>query len=50
MHAAYSGVHTRELIPVIIWVASPIPPRSAAMLITFATISSRHALHKTHRE
>ena len=36
--------------PVTIMVASAMPPRSAAMLMTFATTSRAHAPQSTHRE
>ena len=35
--------------PVTILVASAIPPRSAAMLMTFATTRRAQALQSTHR-
>jgi len=47
---AKAGVHHRTLIPVIICMASAIPPKSAPILITLATVSSKQAPHNTQRD
>src|SRR6266853_906332 len=47
---ANTGVQKYDRMPVTIWVASAIPPRSAPMLNTFATISNPQAGHSTHGE
>src|SRR5689334_11465842 len=43
------GVQISELTPVIICDAAAMPPRSAPMLKTFATINSAQALHRIQR-
>src|ERR1041385_3861891 len=49
MTVAKTGVQISELTPVIICDAAAIPPRSAPMLKTFATINSTQALHRVQR-
>ena len=49
MIAPKTGIQIRELIRVTISAPCPMPPRSAAMLITFAITSSAQAPHSTHR-
>ena len=49
MAVPYTGTDTAMGAPMTIFVASAIPPRSAAMLITFATISSAHATSSAQR-
>ena len=46
----YTGTISATGAPVTIMVASAMPPRSAAMLITFATTSSVQAPQSTHGE
>jgi hypothetical protein len=45
-----AGTITGTGMPVTILAASAIPPKSAVMLITFATARSTHAPQSTHRE
>ena len=45
----YTGIKTRWLRPVTNSVASAMPPKSAPMLTTLATISSEQAPHNTER-
>src|ERR1043165_8624807 len=49
MAMAYVGVHQMDGIPVTISVASAMPPRSAPMLMTLATVRSKQAPHNTQR-
>src|ERR1051325_7567557 len=49
MSVAKTGVQMSEFTPVIISDASAIPPRSAPMLKTFATINSAQALQRIQR-
>src|SRR5690242_2259388 len=49
MSVAKIGVQISEFTPVIICDAAAIPPRSAPMLKTFATIKSAQALQRIQR-
>src|SRR6185295_16774857 len=50
MRPANTGVQKYDRTPVTIRIASPMPPRSAPMLNTFATISNPQAGHSTQGE
>jgi hypothetical protein len=47
MRSVKNGVHNYAWMPVTMCMASPIPPRSAAMLKTLAAISRTHADQST---